>query len=202
MRFIGFFTGRNKYDEFLLEQIEVRSRAIRTTMSKKMSLARNYSIHEIMALSQMFIDENEDDELIEDDVASIESLTEELRRNYVISDSKVYAIIQEKERNELPIEDKKISKREMKEIETLRFLHKYGYDGLDQANVPDPKYQDTHGKRNCKNFRLYSCSKNHIDSDSFIKITIVIINLGKINIRTERRRKPKWIRKKTKRKKL
>ena len=146
MRFIGFFTGRNKYDEFLLEQIEVRSRAIRTTMSKKMSLARNYSIHEIMALSQMFIDENEDDELIEDDVASIESLTEELRRNYVISDSKVYAIIQEKERNELPIEDKKISKREMKEIETLRFLHKYGYDGLDQANVPDPKYQDTMAK--------------------------------------------------------
>ena len=146
MRFIGFFTGRNKYDEFLLEQIEVRSKAIRSTLTKKMSLARNYSIHEIMALSQMFIDENEDDELIEEDVAAIETLTEELRRNYVISDSKVYAIIQEKERNELPIEDKKISKREMKEIETYRFLHKYGYDGLESNTVEDPKYQDTLSK--------------------------------------------------------
>ena len=34
----------------------------------------------------------------------------------------------------------------MKEIETLRFLHKYGYDGLDQSNVSDPKYQDTMAK--------------------------------------------------------
>ena len=141
-RFIGIFTGQNKLDDFMIEQIEVRQRAIRRTLAKKLSLAHNYSIHELIAEIEMFIDDNEDDELVEDDVMDLKALGDELRRNYVILDYKVDSIIEKREGRNLPL-DKKISKREIIEIETYRFLNKYGYDDSAPGFVEEPKYQDT-----------------------------------------------------------
>ena len=141
-RFIGIFTGQNKLDDFMIEQIEVRQRAIRRTLAKKLSLAHNYSIHELIAEIEMFIEDNEDDELVEDDVMDLKALGDELRRNYVIIDYKVNSIIEKREGKNLPL-DKKISKREIIEIETYRFLNKYGYDDSAPGFVEEPKYQDT-----------------------------------------------------------
>ena len=45
----------------MIEQIEIRQLAIRRTISKNLSLAYNYSIHELMAEIDMFNKENEDD---------------------------------------------------------------------------------------------------------------------------------------------
>ena len=141
-RIIGMITGQNKLDEFMIEQIEIRQRAIRKTLSKKLSLAYNYSIHELMAEITMFVNENEDDELVEDDVIDLKALAEELRRNYIILESKVQSIIEEKEGKNLPVDDRRISKMDAIEIETYRFLNKYGYD-LDSFQTEEPKYQDT-----------------------------------------------------------
>lgn len=141
-RIIGMITGQNKLDEFMIEQIEIRQRAIRKTLSKKLSLAYNYSIHELMAEITMFVNENEDDELVEDDVVDLKALAEELRRNYIILESKVQSIIEEKEGKNLPVDDRRISKMDAIEIETYRFLNKYGYD-LDSFQTEEPKYQDT-----------------------------------------------------------
>ena len=141
-RIIGMITGQNKLDEFMIEQIEIRQRAIRKTLSKKLSLAYNYSIHELMAEITMFVNENEDDELVEDDVIDLKALAEELRRNYIILESKVQSIIEEKEGKNLPVDDRHISKMDAIEIETYRFLNKYGYD-LDSFQTEEPKYQDT-----------------------------------------------------------
>ena len=90
----------------------------------------------------MFIDENEDDELVENDVAELKKLAEELRRNYIVLESKVQSIVEEKEGSNLPLDDRKISKQEMLEIETYRFLNRYGYD-LSNNDREEPKYQDT-----------------------------------------------------------
>ncbi len=141
--FLGFFTGQNKLDNFRLEQIEVRQTAIRKTLSKKLTLAHNYSIHELMAEIEMFIEENEDDELITDDVKNLKLIAEQLRKNYIILESKVRTIIDEKEGKNLPVRDKKLSKRELLEIETYRFLNKYGYDLNSFYNEEEPRYQDT-----------------------------------------------------------
>lgn len=141
-RIIGMITGQNKLDEFMIEQIEIRQRAIRKTLSKKLSLAYNYSIHELMAEITMFVNENEDDELVEDDVIDLKALAEELRRNYIILESKVQSIIEEKEGKNLPVDDRHISKMDAIEIETYRFLNKYGYD-LDSFQTEEPKYRDT-----------------------------------------------------------
>ena len=141
--FLGFFTGQNKLDNFRLEQIEVRQTAIRKTLSRKLTLAHNYSIHELMAEIQMFIEENEDDELITEDVKTLKDISEQLRKNYIILESKVKSIIDEKEGRNLPVRDKKISKKELLEIETYRFLNKYGYDLNSFYNEEEPKYQDT-----------------------------------------------------------
>lgn len=141
-RIIGMITGQNKLDEFMIEQTEIRQRAIRKTLSKKLSLAYNYSIHELMAEITMFVNENEDDELVEDDVVDLKALAEELRRNYIILESKVQSIIEEKEGRNLPVDDRRISKMDAIEIETYRFLNKYGYD-LDSFQTEEPKYQDT-----------------------------------------------------------
>lgn len=140
-RFIGFFTGSNKLDEVKEEQIEIRQKAIRKTLSQKMSLVYNYSIHELVAEIEMFLDDNEDDELVEEDYYILKNMEDELRRNFIISDSKVQEIIDAKENRNLPVEVKKISKRELIEIETYRFLSKYGYDRRNDED--EPEYQDT-----------------------------------------------------------
>lgn len=140
-RFIGFFTGSNKLDEVKEEQIEIRQKAIRKTLSQKMSLVYNYSIHELVAEIEMFLDDNEDDELVEEDVYILENMENELRRNFIISDSKVQEIIDARENKNLPVEVKRISKRELIEIETYRFLNKYGYDKTN--NEENVEYKDT-----------------------------------------------------------
>lgn len=142
-RFFGIFTGQNKLDDFMIEQIEVRRTAIRKTLAKKMSLVHNYSIHELVAEIEMFVAENEDDELVENDVLDLKAMEEELKKNYVILESKVDSIIEEKEGRNLPIKDKRISRREIIEIETYRFLNKYGYDGNYFYDEEEPTYQDT-----------------------------------------------------------
>ena len=121
---------------------EVRQRAVRRTIARKLSLARNYSIHELVAEIEMFIRDNEDDELVEDDVMDLAELKEELKRNYVVIDYKVESIIEKREGKNLPL-DKRLSKRAVIEIETYRFLNKYGYDVSTPGFVEEPKYQDT-----------------------------------------------------------
>lgn len=140
-RLIGFFTGSNKLDEVKEEQIDIRQKAIRKTLSQKMSLVYNYSIHELVAEIEMFLEDNEDDELVEEDFYILKNMEDELRRNFIISDSKVREIIEAKENKNLPVEVKKISKRELIEIETYRFLSKYGYDRRNEEN--EPEYKDT-----------------------------------------------------------
>lgn len=107
MRFIGFFTGQNKLDDFMIDQIEIRQKAIRKNLSKKLNLAYNYSVHELMAEIEMFVEENEDDSLVEDDVYELKDLAEELRRNYIISESKVHNIVRKKTGKNLPVNSKK-----------------------------------------------------------------------------------------------
>ena len=141
-RFLGIFTGQNRLDDFMIEQIEVRQTAIRRTLSKKLSLAYNYSIHELMAEIQMFVLENEDDELVENDVIDLKAISDELRRNFVVLETKVQSVVFEKEGRNLPLDSRRISKMEIIEIETYRFLKKYGYDRPRIAR-DEPKYQDT-----------------------------------------------------------
>ena len=140
-RLIGFFTGSNKLDEVREEQIDIRQKAIRKTLSQKMSLVYNYSIHELVAEIEMFLEDNEDDDLVVEDAYILKNMEDELRRNFIISDSKVHEIIQAKENKNLPVEVKKISKKELIEIETYRFLSKYGYDRRSEEN--EPEYHDT-----------------------------------------------------------
>ena len=79
-RFFGIFTGRNKLDEFMIEQIGIRKNAIKRTLSKRMTLTHSYSIHELIAGIRMFIEENDDDELVEENISDLEALEEELKK--------------------------------------------------------------------------------------------------------------------------
>ena len=141
-KFIGFFTGQNKLDEFMIEQIHVRQNSIKRTLSKKLRLDYNYSVHEFVAEIRMFIRDNEDDDLVIEDVANLREFERELSKNFVIIDSKVEDIIAEKESKNLPVETR-ITRRELIEIETYRFLNKYGYDITDKHETEEIKYTDT-----------------------------------------------------------
>lgn len=144
-RFFGIFTGQNKLDEFMIEQIKVRQKSIKKTLSKKLRLDYNYSVHEFVAEIRMFIKDNEDDELVLDDVENLREFEKEICKNFVIIDSKVKDIIAEKESKNLPIESK-ISKKELIEIETYRFLNKYGYDIAEKQETEETTYTDTTAK--------------------------------------------------------
>ena len=67
--------------------------------------------------------------------------TAELKKNYVIVEPKVQAIIQRREGSNLPL-NKRMSKIEIIEAETFSFLRKYNYDVVD-GGEPEPEYQDT-----------------------------------------------------------
>lgn len=141
-RFLGIFTGQNKLDEFMIEQIQVRQNSIKKTLSKKLRLDYNYSVHEFVAEIRMFIRDNEDDELVMDDVEDLREFDREICKNFVIIDSKVEDIIAEKESKNLPV-DSKITKKELIEIETYRFLNKYGYDIAEKQEPEEVQYTDT-----------------------------------------------------------
>lgn len=141
-RFFGIFTGKNKLDEFMLDQIEIRQNSIKKTLSKKLRLDYNYSIHELLAEIRMFIKDNQDDEIVAEDIIVLKDLENEIKKNFVIIESKVNDIIEEKENKNLPI-GTKLSKRELIEIETYRFLNKYGYDVGDKREPKEAVYIDT-----------------------------------------------------------
>ena len=141
-KFLGIFTGQNKLDDFMIEQIHVRQNSIKKTLSKKLRLDYNYSVHEFVAEIRMFISDNEDDELITEDVESLKEFEREISKNFVIVDSKVEEIIAERESKNLPVSSK-ITKKELIEIETYRFLNKYGYDIAEEQEPEEVKYVDT-----------------------------------------------------------
>ena len=84
---------------------------------------------------------DEDDELVEDDVKRLKIIEEELKQNFVVIEGKVKDIINEREGRNLPIDDK-VTREELVEIETYRFLKKYKYDQKENRN-PEIEYQDT-----------------------------------------------------------
>lgn len=143
-KIFGVFTGQNKLDEFILEQIEIRQNAINRTLSKKLRLDYNYSIHELLAEIRMFINENYDDDIVAEDILILKDLENQIKKNFVIIESKVKDLMEEKESKNLPISNK-VSKRELIEIETYRFLNKYGYD-LDEKSDTEAVYTDTTAK--------------------------------------------------------
>lgn len=143
-KIFGVFTGQNKLDEFILEQIEIRQNAINRTLSKKLRLDYNYSIHELLAEIRMFINENYDDDIVAEDILILKDLENQIKKNFVIIESKVKDLMEEKESKNLPISNK-VSKRELIEIETYRFLNKYGYD-LGEKSDTEAVYTDTTAK--------------------------------------------------------
>ncbi|MCI8309377.1 MAG: hypothetical protein HFJ45_04085 [Clostridia bacterium] len=157
-RFIGIFTGQNKMDAFMLEQIEVRQNSIKKTLAKKLRLDYNYSVHELMAEIKMFIRDNEDDELVEEDISELRGFEKEISKNFVIIESKVQDIIDEKENKNLPV-DSKITKNELIEIETYRFLNKYGYDIADKQEPEEILYVDTTANEIAKIVEYINTSK-------------------------------------------
>ena len=140
-RIIGIFSGSNKADDIAREQILVRKQSIRRKTSEKLLLSRNYSIHNMVAKIRLFIRDNFEDETVEDTCEEIQELENELKRNFVINDTRVEEIVRKREGLDLPL-DKNLSREEEKEIETFRFLRKYEYDMIDENNTEE-SYQDT-----------------------------------------------------------
>ena len=61
--------------------------------------------------------------------------------NFVIESKKIDEIISKKEDTRLPMKLEKISKKELLEIETYKFLKKYGYDFVNKNE--ELVYNDT-----------------------------------------------------------
>ena len=140
-KLIGLFTGRNKLDEFMILQIGIMENAIKSTLNKNVRLDYNYSIHKIIAEIRMFVRDNEEDELIEEDVYKLQKLEKNLRNTYKVDNAVVEEIISKKESKNLPV-DTKVTKKDLIEIETYRFLNKYGYDNMENK-TEEKKYHDT-----------------------------------------------------------
>lgn len=140
-KILGIFTGKNKQDEIMIDQIMIRQDAIRKTMARKLRLDYNYSIHELVAEIEMFVRENDDDELVENDVKRLVVIEEELKQNFIIIKEKVREIINQREGRNLPV-DEKITREELAELDTYRFLKKYRYDEKEDL-TPQVEYQDT-----------------------------------------------------------
>ena len=89
----------------------------------------------------MFIQENRDDEVVKPDIKKLEKLQETLYEKFKVDNAVVEEIIFRRESKNLPVSSK-ISKKELIELETYRFLNKYGYENI-QNRTEEKKYYDT-----------------------------------------------------------
>ena len=134
-RFIGFFTGQNKIDEVKLNQIEFERTAIIKYMNYSLGIDRNHSIHEILADIDTFLFDNmEYDEEIKDEIDTLVFLKTGLRRYFIIDEERVDYLLKEREKKILPIDTKKLTKEELIEKESYRFLNKNGYDKSEEES--------------------------------------------------------------------
>ena len=69
----------------MLEQIEIRQTAVKKTFKVKMPLAKNYSIHNMIAEIEIFIQDNKDDELVAEDVSTLRNIRDNLKKNFILS---------------------------------------------------------------------------------------------------------------------
>lgn len=141
---IGVFTGKKKIDEIKKEQIEFKRKEVKKVFNEEWGIDKNYSIHEMIAIIDMFLEDNKKNlDLLEDEINDIQRINSELHENFVIKEEKVKSIVNEKENKLLPVDTKKISKREQLEIESYRFLSKNGYDILEEQKEENGTYADT-----------------------------------------------------------
>ena len=141
-RFVGKFTGRNKLDEIRKMQIKVEEKQIKRTISTHLEIDVKYSIHEMLAYIDMFCLDNEEDELVEDDIEKLMEVRKLITKTFSVSEDRVNEILEQKRKNYLPVEAKKISKEERMKIETYRFLNKNEYDRI-QTDKRQLQYIDT-----------------------------------------------------------
>ena len=143
-KFIEIITGKSKIDEIKKEQIEFKRKEIKRVFQEYWGVEKNYSIHNMVATIDMFLEDNANDtELLEDEMNELKRIRDELYQNFVIKDEKVKKIIDEKQNKLLPVDTRKISKQEQLEIESYRFLSKNGYDNINDAKKEEAKYANT-----------------------------------------------------------
>ena len=143
-RVIGFFTGKNKLNEIKEEQVDIKEKEIRKALSIKLKPYKNYSMHQLMADIDIFINGNTYYiDLIPEEIEELEKLKERLKEHFVIYEEKVKDIIYEREKSNLPVDTRKMNKRELLENETYRFLNKYGYDIKVEQDDNAVEYKDT-----------------------------------------------------------
>ena len=143
-KFIEIITGKSKIDEIKKEQIEFKRKEVKRVFQEYWGVEKNYSIHNMVATIDMFLEDNANDtELLEDEMNELKRIRDELYQNFVIKDEKVKKIIDEKQNKLLPVDTRKISKQEQLEIESYRFLSKNGYDNINDAKKEDAKYANT-----------------------------------------------------------
>ncbi len=143
-----FLSGKKDIEEFKICENEFKIEKIEEKLDQELSIEQSYSIHEILAYTTMFKEENQDneDEEIQRIIEKLELVESTIDYNFSVNIDKVAEIILEKSYRSLPISKEYREMKELQKIEyeTDAFLKQYNYDTI--TDSVNKKYPDTVAK--------------------------------------------------------
>ena len=139
-KFFGSFTGQNKTDDLILKQIQLK----RNVMNKKiesnavMDLNEQYSLHEMLAEIDLYIELNGSDMEMKDGINTLQNLRQgitSMAKN--VDENKVRQKIQEAQNSKLPIvqQNGRVTKEQKIQREAQNWIIQNGYNKVHEMDI-------------------------------------------------------------------
>lgn len=127
-KFFNKITGKSKQYTLKQESINYMKEKVEQRMQNVITESKNYSIHEMLAEIEIFLEDNKEVVGIEKELIELNKLKENLGKVYRIDDLKVNKIIKDRTEENLPTTNKKVTPEQQVKIEENKFLKHNGYE--------------------------------------------------------------------------
>ena len=140
-RFLNKLTGKSKQYELKKDSIENMKMILEERNKNNEIRNQKLSIHNMLADIEIFLHDNYDTKEVANEVDDLIHLKEGLRRVYNVNEKRVNEIIANRLKENLPIQDKKITYSQQINMEENRFLKHNGYlESDDKRKINQVQY--------------------------------------------------------------
>ncbi|MGP1608347.1 MAG: hypothetical protein ACTTGJ_00650 [Clostridium sp.] len=134
-------TGKHRIDIYKIEKLEELAEIIDSKIKQEYTLNRNYKIHNILAKIMIFKADNVDNKELEKYYNKLSDIEQSIDKNFVISEKKALARIDELKSSTSLMTFDELTKEEEIDLDMAKIQHKYEYDIVfKDENI---KYVDT-----------------------------------------------------------
>jgi hypothetical protein len=124
-KLIGKIDGSNTYKQ---ENINFKRFVINDKLSRNSQSESTANIHSILADIELFMEDNNCNTLIEDELQQLNSINNCIYNNFDINSDEVNKYITDRKQIFLPVLTRKLTKAEIIKHESIKYLNKQGYN--------------------------------------------------------------------------